>query len=98
MGQLDAQEPKTIVLSSRKKPGDLPTLCPGTNKPETCVLTLSNKGAVEALSFLAVSTGLSALRPPHVTLLREDWADVRRPRLWCGSEKDLGGAEWEGEG
>ena len=78
-------------------PGGLPTLCSGTNRVETLVLTLCKNGG--AGGFVSVPAGVSTFepRPPHVILLRKDWDDVRRPRLGCGSEKDLGGAVCEGE-
>ena len=87
-----------IVLNSRMKPGAFPTLCSGTNRLESFVLTVCTNDVVDTLLMLA-SAGRSffALQPPYVILLRKDWAEVRRPPLCGGSVKDLGGAGWEGE-
>lgn len=81
-----------MVLSSRIIPGAFPTLCSGTNKVETFVLTVCTNDVVETLFSLAsVGRFPFAPQPPNVTRLRKDWADVRRPRrLYC-SERDLGG-------
>lgn len=99
IGQLDAQEPKMIVLNSRAKPGAFPTLCCGTNKTESLVLTRSSIGIEALLSSVLAGFSTFADRPPHVILLRNDWAELRGPRRVSGpgSEKDLDGTVCEGD-
>ena len=64
IGRMDVQEPKTIVLNSSKKPGAFPTLCPGTNKLETFVLTDCTNDTVDAEKFfLLMLTGRSGFAP-----------------------------------
>jgi len=82
-----------MVLNSRMMPGAFPTLCSGTNKLETFVLTVCTNDVVETFFSLgSVGRFAFAPQPPNVTRLRKDWADVRRPRGWYCSERDLGGA------